>query len=140
VRALEYTIENYNIAGLNQEFFSVERGDSWPSNSIGHFVLFGYPTERQEVDYEEPRIRAHVVEVGGTYDGPSHSPHVHRIRMDRRIKFNADGMSGGPLFYIGRAAGSFFIGFAGMIVRGGASSEIIHFIDVDFLSQMAAKP
>jgi hypothetical protein len=59
--------------------------------------------------------------------------------MDRKAIFQTDGMSGGSVFYIGRAAGSFFIGFAGMIIRGSETSEIIHFVDANFLAQMAAK-
>lgn len=139
VRALEYVVENYKTPNLSREFFAVERDGVWPLNSTGRFLLFGYPTERQEVDYEQPRIRAHVVEVGATYDGPSNSPHVHRVKMDRKVTFHADGMSGGPVFYLGRSSGAFFVGFAGIIIRGGATSEIIHFIDASFLGEMAAK-
>lgn len=139
VRALEYDVENYKAPALGREFFGVERNGVWPLNSTGHFLLFGYPTERQEVDYEQPRIRAHVVEVGATYDGASNSPHVHRVKMDRKVTFHADGMSGGPVFYLGRSSRGFFVGFAGIIIRGGATSDIIHFIDANFLGQLAVK-
>ncbi len=139
VRALEYIVKNYKIPNLSREFFSVDTDVSWPASSTGRFLLFGYPTERQDVDYEEPHIRAHVVEVGAIYDGPSNSPHVHRVKMDRKIAFQADGMSGGPVFYLGRAAGSFFVGFAGIIIRGSATSEIIHFVDASFVGQMVTK-
>lgn len=138
-RALEYRVENYHIADLSREFFRVDRDTCWPSDGLNHFLIFGYPSERQCVDYEKPRIEAHIVEVGGFYDGASSSPRIHRLRMDRVVKFDADGMSGGSIFYIGRAEGSFFIGFAGMIVRGGTQSDIIHFIDAEFLTQMAEK-
>jgi hypothetical protein len=51
--------------------------------------------------------------------------------------FDADGMSEGPVFYIGGAPGSYFVGFAGMIMRGGKASNYLHFMAADFLIQMA---
>jgi hypothetical protein len=51
--------------------------------------------------------------------------------------FDADGMSGGPVFYTGGAPGSFFVGFAGMVMRGGENSSYLHFMAADFLIDMA---
>jgi hypothetical protein len=139
VRAFEYKIENYEIQNLATEFFPAADKRIWPAESRGNFFVFGYPSERQDIDYEKPHIQAHVVEVGGTYDGPSHSPYVHRLKMDRKEKFDADGMSGGPVFYIGGKAGTYFAGLAGIVIRGSRTSDILHFIEASFLQSMATK-
>jgi hypothetical protein len=134
--AFEYDVQKYAAPNLSSEFFEIEEERLWPNNAHeGTMLLFGFPFERQRVDYEEPRIQAHCVEVKGTYDGAI-ATYLHRVRMDRKETFNADGMSGGPVFYLGRDRGSFFAGFAGMIVRGGAASDFIHFIPAEFLIQV----
>lgn len=133
VRMLEYKVENYNISNLTSEFFPAEDKRIWPVEDRGHFLVFGYPSKRQSIDYETPHIQAHIVEVSATYDGPSNSPFVHRLKMDRKEKFDADGMSGGAVFYIGGPAGTYFAGLAGMIIRGSATSDFIHIIEAEFL-------
>ncbi len=45
-------------------------------------------------------------------------------------------MSGGPVFYTGRIGVSFFIGWAGMIMRGGDNSEYLHFLAAQHLIEM----
>jgi hypothetical protein len=139
IRALVYNVQNYAIANLSGEFFPVESECVWPAEDTGHFVVFGYPAERQDVDYESPHVTAHVVEVSADYDGASNSPYVHRLKMSRNEVFDSDGMSGGSVFYIGRKAGSFFAGLAGLIIRGSKTSDYIHFIEADFLQRMAIK-
>jgi hypothetical protein len=75
--------------------------------------------------------------VSGEYAGQSNSPHLHRIKMGRKEIFDVDGMSGGPIFYLGTTGvGEYFAGFAGMIMRGGAKSDFIHFIDAEFMLKM----
>jgi hypothetical protein len=134
VRAIEYEVDRYGIANLSQEFFAINGNNIWPSSDAGIFILYGYPTERQDINYEIPHITARATTVKGRYDGASASPHVHRIKMDRKTIFDADGMSGGAVFYLGENTDGYFIGFAGMIMRGGARSDYIHFIEAGFLS------
>lgn len=138
VRGLEYPIEEYSIPNLSSQFFSIQPGRNvWPKDFDGTLFLFGYPTERQLVDYEIPHVHGVAIYVSGEYAGPSGSPHLHRIRMNRTAVFDADGMSGGPVFYLGRReAEEYFAGFAGMIVRGGAKSDYIHFIEAEFMLRM----
>ena len=90
------------------------------------------------MDYLLPHITARATQVTGTYDGKSNSPHVHRLEMNRKENFDADGMSGGPVFYIGaRGIARYFIGLAGMVIRGSQTSDILHFIEADYLLLMA---
>ena len=37
---------------------------------------------------------------------------------------------------LGKIVGDYFCGFAGMIIRGGATSDIIHFIEAAFMLKM----
>jgi hypothetical protein len=135
-RAMEYEVDRYGIANLSQEFFPTNTNNIWPSSYAGTFILYGYPTERQDIDYSIPHITARATTVKGDYDGASASPHVHRLRMDRKVIFDADGMSGGAVFYLGENTEGYFVGFAGMIIRGGARSEYVHFIEASFLTLM----
>ena len=50
---------------------------------------------------------------------------------------DADGMSGGPVFHIGGGPGSYFAGFAGMLLRGGRASAYLHFMSAGFLLDLA---
>jgi hypothetical protein len=138
VRGLEYPIPKYEIPNLTSQFFPVRLGSNvWPTNFHKTFILFGYPTERQRVDYEIPHVHGSATCVNGEYAGKSNSPHLHRIKMSRKEVFDADGLSGGPVFYLGTTGlGQYFIGFAGMIMRGGSASEFIHFIEADFILKM----
>ena len=139
VRAFEFRVEKYDIPNLTSDFFSIDETSLWPSGSLSthRFFVFGFPFKRQSVDFDTPRIDARVVAVGATYDGKSAADWVHRIRMDRREPFDPDGMSGGPVFYLGRRGADFFMGFAGIVVRGSASSELLHFIEAGFLRHFA---
>lgn len=138
VRGFEYPIDRYSIPNLSSDFFPIRREKNvWPANFHKVFLIFGYPTERQRVDYEIPHIHGSATYVTGEYAGGTNSPFLHRIKMQRKEVFDADGMSGGPVFYLGSTGvGEYFAGFAGMIMRGGAQSDFIHFIEADFILKM----
>lgn len=140
MRAFEFVVGNYAIPNLGSDFLAVDETSMWPTGSRQQhqFMVFGYPYGRQDVDYEVRHITARVTSVGGTYDGQSASPGVHRLRMDRTEQFDPDGMSGGPVFYVGGEGGSYFMGFAGVVIRGSASSEILHFIEAKVIRHFAA--
>jgi hypothetical protein len=137
-RIFEYEVSKYKYSNLAHEFFPLDQSRIWPDNSQNlPLLVYGYPTELQNVDYDAPKIAAHAVEVMASYEGGTSSPHLHRIRMDRKRRFNADGMSGGPVFYIGREKNNFFVGWAGMIMRGSSTSDLLHFLSAHFLIEMA---
>lgn len=137
-RAFEYQIEKYDCDNLESDFFPANPQRIWPNYSINApFMVYGYPSSLQDVDYSFPKIASHAVEIKATYDGGTSSPHLHRIKMVRNTQFNSDGMSGGPVFYLGKEKGSYFLGWAGMVMRGSASSEYLHFLAANFLIEMA---
>jgi hypothetical protein len=139
IRALEYRPEDYSIANLSSEFFDVRDDNILPVNKTDHFLAYGYPSELQDAyaDDDSPSINARVVYVNGVYDGASKSPYVHRMKMRRKRTFNADGMSGGPVFYLGRNDKGFFIGIAGVTIRGSTTSEWLHFVEARALLNFA---
>lgn len=134
VAAFEYNVEAYGIPNLTSEFFPIDQSRIWPSGTAQMpFLVFGYPSKRQLFD--EEHIGAKCIEVKAVYDGGTSSQHLHRVKMEKA--FDADGMSGGPVFYIGGAPGCFFVGFAGMVMRGGRNSCYLQFMAADLLVQMA---
>jgi hypothetical protein len=129
----EYLPKNYPVLNLASEFFPLDEERIWPTGSAKlPFMIFGYPSERQVVDYEAG-IQANCLEVPGIYDGGTSSPHLHRIKMQREKPFDADGLSGGPIFYVGGSSDRYFVGFAGITARGSATSDYLHFITAHHL-------
>lgn len=134
VAALEYDVENYGIPNLTSEFFPIDDFRVWPYGTAQlPFLVFGYSSKRQLFD--EDGISARKIEFQATYNGATSSPHLHRMKAEKAV--DADGMSGGPVFYIGRALSGFFVGFAGIVMRGGQNSRYLHFMAANFLFQMA---
>jgi hypothetical protein len=132
----EYFPEKYAAPNLTSEFFPLDERRIWPTGSTKlPFMIFGYPSSRQIV--EESRTQANSLEVPGIYDGGTSSPHLHRLKMQRDKPFDADGLSGGPIFYVGGSTGSYFAGLVGMTVRGSATSDYLHFIAAHHLLDIA---
>jgi hypothetical protein len=132
VAAFEFDLAHYDVANLTNEFYPIDDARIWPAGTTQMpFMAFGYPSQRQLFD--EDRIGARCISVQAVYDGGTSSPHLQRVRMEKPL--DADGMSGGPVFYIGGAPGDYFAGFAGMIMRGGGN--YLHFMSAGFLLDLA---
>ena len=139
MRGFEFDVGNYPIPNFSSDFLPLDETSLWPhgSRSDHRFFAVGYPFDRQDVDYDLPHVTARVTLVGGTYDGQSASPYVHRLKMRRTEQFDPDGMSGGPVFYAGGSAGDYYMGFAGIVIRGSAQSDVLHFVEAQFLRHFA---
>jgi len=134
VVAFESNIRDYGVPNLTSEFFPAEDARIWPTGSARlPFMVFGYPSTHQQ--FEDVRIGTRSEEVQAVYDGATSSFHLHRVKTER--PFDADGMSGGPVFYIGGIPGSYSVGFAGIVMRGGRQSDYLHFMAANFLLDMA---
>jgi hypothetical protein len=132
VAAFEFDLSHHDVANLTNEFFPIDDARIWPTGTVKMpFMAFGYPSHRQLFD--EDRIGARCISVQAVFDGGTSSPHLQRVRTEKSI--GADGMSGGPVFYIGGAPGDYFAGFAGMVMRGG--SNYLHFMSAGFLLDLA---
>lgn len=142
VRALEIRPENYAYEELGSEFLPLNSTRLFPTGNVstsGIFYAVGFPSSRQRVEYEgSPQILANQILVKGRYEGPSpHAPRLHRLTMDIDELFDPDGMSGGPVYFIGGRPGAYFLGLAGMIVRGSSQSKTLHFLDSQYLWDVA---
>jgi AI-2E family transporter len=125
VMAFEFDLEGYGAANLTSEFFPTDDCRVWPTGTAQlPFMVFFYPCQRQLFD--EAHIGGRCIGVQAAYDGGSSSPHLQRLKMLNSL--DADGMSGGPVFYVGGAPGSYFAGFAGMLMRGGSNTNYLHFM------------
>jgi hypothetical protein len=137
VAVFEFNVQDYGVPNLGSEFLCVDDSRVWPTGASQlPFMVFGYPSAKQI--YDETRIGARSIEVHAAYDGGTSSPHLHRIVLEK--PYDADGMSGGPVFYIGGGPGTYFVGWAGIAMRGGQNSRFLHFMAADFLLEIALDP
>jgi len=144
VCAIEFKPDKYTIENLKSEFFQVVRDECWSSNSLGNLIVYGYPAAFQDLRISEVETESELTEinfkavvVSGRHVRASHARWVHAAEMLRTNSFPADGMSGGPVFHLGRDASGFFVGLAGMVQRGSPASDNFHFIDMGFLRKFA---
>jgi hypothetical protein len=69
------------------------------------------------------------------YRSASRAASVHSIELHRKGDYGSDGLSGGPVFHLGQDAQGFYCGFAGVVLRGSNTSNLIHFLDVRVMLQ-----
>jgi hypothetical protein len=140
VFGMEIQPKAYELPNLESEFFPVNNDDCWPSRTTGNLLAYGVPFDLQgyllrEDDGGLRELNFRTVLVSARHNHPSNASWVHKAEFIRTGRFSPNGMSGGPVFHIGRDAGGSFIGLAGMIMRGGDTH--FHFIDWGFLRQFA---
>ncbi|MFH6785715.1 MULTISPECIES: hypothetical protein [Methylobacterium] len=133
IRALNFNHLDYGDRSISSEFFPLDLKDMWPNNTLNHFIIIGFPSTLQLVDYEA-EIRSRSVIIGGSYGGGSNADYLHYLTMQRISNFDADGYSGAPVFHVGRVGLSYFIGFAGVVVRGSRLSDLLNFISAEYIS------
>jgi hypothetical protein len=134
--AMEFLPKNYGVANLDASFFALNEHDCWRGNADAIFFLYGFPTSLRNVDYEVPHVNVRQVVTSGRYVRSTSARGLHCIEMTRTTEFPADGLSGGAVYHLARDRHGYFVGLAGTIMRGGSSSDYIHFLDVRFLLEM----
>jgi hypothetical protein len=134
--AMEFPIEKYDSANLVSWFFRLTGAECWSGNEDAQFFLFGYPTALRTVDYEIPHVDVKQVVTSGRYHHASASRYLHCLEMTRTANFAADGLSGGPVYQLARTRDGYFVGLAGIIMRGSDTSDYIYFIDARFLTTL----
>ncbi len=140
--AMQVDPATLEIPNLEADFFKVLERDCWPNSSENIFMVLGLPALQQvlDQDHEDGRLLAIQFKTAfamAEYENKSHARRVHRAKMKRPLEFSADGMSGGPVFHLGCDADGFFIGLAGMIVRGGATDHF-YFIEAAHLLELVS--
>jgi len=134
--AMQFVPERYGVGNLAADFFSIRTDELWRGDDAPLFV-FGYPTALRRVDYEEPHVHVTQVVTSARYLGPSNATYLHRVALQRTQTFPLDGLSGGPVYHLSKNKKGFFIGLAGISVRGGG--ELLYFLDARFLVEMLRK-
>jgi hypothetical protein len=131
LQAIEFVPENYKHTNFEAAFFPLWEDDVWKGNADANFYLFGYPTELRSVDYDQPHVHVHQVVTSGQYNGASHARYLHSLKITGERSFTQDGLSGGPVYHVARDNTGFYVGLAGIMMRGG--NHCVHFIDIRFV-------
>lgn len=110
--------------------------DSWRKAPFGQrFVLFGYPNESREIDYEGGRIISTQRFLVARFSGVSPTSYCYELEIE---DFNGtddlNGLSGSPVLSWPRVIGdNFHPSFCGMVLRGTKESGKVHFLDAGLL-------
>jgi len=129
--AMEFAVENYSSPNLETAFLPLIEEDVWQGDVDAQFYLLGFPTELRLVDYELPHIHVHQVVTSAEYLGASRAQHLHVLNVTGKKSFGQDGLSGGPVYHISKGRDGFFVGLAGIMVRGG--NGFAYFVDARFV-------
>jgi hypothetical protein len=103
--------------------------------------IIGYPAESNVIDYDCGRIRNTRSVIRAIYQGRSLSDHCHVARIESSIQLTSyDGLSGSPVFYmhskIAEGRELLFPLFVGMLLRGTASSSLVHFVSASVIRRL----
>ncbi len=120
--------DNSNMTVLDLE----KASDDWRDDPYNQkYIVFGYPNEKGEIDYEECNIFNCQQLVVCEFDGASPSRHCYKLKILGSNNFsNCDGLSGSPvLAFPLKPNKSSRLSFCGMVLRGTTTSSPLHFID-----------
>ena len=103
--------------------------------------IIGYPAERNAIDYEQGKIKNSRIVIRAIYQGASVSEHCHIAKVSSSIHLESyDGLSGSPVFYLQSVMHNgqecLFPRVVGMLLRGTASSEIVHFVSAKVIGEL----
>lgn len=110
--------------------------DSWRTEPFEHrFVLFGYPNESREVDYDGSKIVSTQRFLVARFSGTSPASYCYELDIE---DFNGvddlNGLSGSPVISWPRTiVNHFHPSFCGMVLRGTRASGKVHFLDAAVL-------
>jgi len=104
------------------------------------YFLFGYPLKYTTMEYGQRTTRTETQQwfCEATYNGESEIAHCHRLllRDPKRIG-DLNGLSGAPVFaLVPSRGGDSRPLFAGVVLRGSASSGLVHFLGAEAIRQI----
>ncbi len=101
-------------------------------------LIEGYPSNRQEIDYENRRWERGSAKLLANFDGVSSYNGLGKLSFIPSLKSaELDGLSGSPVFLLTDAASPHEFSFAGMLIRSGhfiCSTVIIHALKISALA------
>ncbi|MCP1237966.1 hypothetical protein NKW55_15600 [Gluconobacter kondonii] len=144
---------NLNMPVYGNEFFPVLDSRIYPNNAhLEILIVCGYPASVHEsygpsevIEYPNRDadgniisdghvmttnviISARMIENRTKYTG------MHSLELLCDESIDVDGLSGSPVYYIGKeTSGDAFLGLAGMVVRGTSSTKILNFAPATYL-------
>jgi hypothetical protein len=134
VCAMHFNPVDYGEPALERGFFDIRGSDIWNGEPETTFLVYGYPTDLRKLGVDEVSgalsdIKVRMMATAGHYSHASSAVGVHAITLERSSVQSSDGLSGGTVFHLGEDARGFYCGFAGIVLRGSAASNVIHFMD-----------
>jgi len=99
------------------------------------FFCAGYPKKDTYADYETQQIKYRPYLLYGNYLGTGADDGCHKLQLKNPHRLSSfDGLSGSPVFSIPHSIGlAAQPAFAGMLIRGTASSGLVHFIESELI-------
>ncbi len=142
--AMHFKPEDYPALNLDRCFFELLDGNLWRGEQASTFIIYGYPTSLRDMEHAEPshalsHIKVRQIVTAARYVQASHALGAHVVELQGEGDYSRDGLSGGPIFCLGEDAQGFFCGFAGIILRGSDTSNLMHFLDARVVMQFMAK-
>lgn len=128
----------YDVPNFKSYFFRFEE-KLWEEMRAAHLIAYGYPYEFREVDYGVPRVHERQIMMGGRYEHRVGASNLHLAHFEAGLEFDADGLSGGPIFRISGNADGFVVELAGVILHGGRKSTAIRFLGADFIGRLVGR-
>jgi hypothetical protein len=140
VCAIYFDPADYGEPQLERGFFDIKGADLWDLEPHTTFLAYGYPTSLREYGTDDINgalsdIKVKMTATAGRYHHRSSAAGLHAIALERSATYSSDGLSGGAVFHLGEDAAGFYCGFAGIVVRGSDTSNIIYFMDHRLIRQ-----
>lgn len=113
---------------------AVESGWAAGASNMAFFVI-GYPVERSSICPDSQELKTDRVVLIGTYIGESSIEYLHVLKVENSYNLASfGGLSGSPVFmwsHAGNRQPKPIL--CGMVVRGTATSSLIHFLPISIL-------
>jgi hypothetical protein len=149
VCAMQFRPPDYGEPQLERGFFDLKTADVWSGEPQTTFLVYGYPSEFCRLGVDDVSgalndIKVKMTATAGHYSHASSAAGVHAITLERSGLYSSDGLSGGAVYHVAEDARGFYCGFAGIVLRGSNTSNIVHFMDArlirQFFRHVAANP
>jgi hypothetical protein len=134
VTAMRFDPAKYGASRIDLGFFDINGADVWNGDPETTFLVFGYPTNLRSVQIDDVSgalsgLKVKMISTSASYVKASQASGLHAIRLQRSGDYTSDGLSGGTVYHVGEDAQGFYCGFAGLVILGSDTSDILHFID-----------
>jgi hypothetical protein len=140
VCAMHFKPDDYGEPQLAGGFFDIKGADVWNGEPNTTFLVYGYPSGLRQYGIDDVSgalndLKVKMTATAGHYGHQTSATGLHAITLERSSPYSSDGLSGGAVFHLGEDAAGFYCGFAGIVLRGSDTSNIVHFMDPRLIRQ-----